>query len=414
MITLFFCLAIGMVLASVLKLASARNVMTVRSLDWNQAIPVLEAGVEEAMTHIYDDTSASANGWTARTVGTNGNIVYSKQRTFSDGSYFYATIYNASSNTPYIISQGYVRAPMKASQYISRMVMVTCSNPPNFFKNALTTSGAITISGGGHVDSFDSRIGGYNALTNRSANGNIATDSTNNPAIAVGTGEVYGTVNTGPGGVVTVGGGSVGDVAWNTNAGNSGIQSTSWVSHNMNVNIPSNQPPTYTFTPTPGATSLGGSNATFIGTGNYQTTGDFTSSDSTKPLIVTGNAVLYITGKLTVSGSGFIQIRPGASLTVIVGGDSTVSGGGVVNGTGFASNFSLLGLNGCSKITYSGSAAFIGTVYAPQADLTISGSAGAFGAIVSKTANLSGGASLSHDDSLGVNKFLIATGWKEL
>jgi len=412
MIALFFCMCIGLVLASVLKLISARYTTTVRSTDWNAAIPVLEAGVEEAMAHIHDDATPGANGWTAGTLGTN--IVYTKQRSFADGSYNYVTIYGATSVTPTIYSQGFVRSPMKASQYIARTVRVSTSNPPNVFTKALATTGLITLSGGAYVDGFDSRSGGYDGLTNRNATGNIASDSTNNPAIKVGTGSVFGSVVTGPGGVISIAGGSVGDVSWNTNASNSGVQpGTGWTNNNMNVAFPTNPPPTNSSYLFPTATSLGGSNATFLGSGAYSAPA-FTSSDSTKPLIVTGNAVLYLTGNLTVSGSGFIQIRPGASLTLYVGGTAVVSGGGVVNGTGLASNFSLIGLNSCTSITYSGSAAFIGTVNAPQAALTISGGGGAYGAIIAKSATISGSGGLHYDDSLGASGGLVATGWVEL
>src|SRR5882724_1766061 len=118
MVTLFFCLAIGLVLASILKLVSARYTMTMRSTDWNGAIPTLEAGIEEAMTHLHEDTTPGANGWTLATIG--GVSVYTKQRTFADGSYFTVQIYGATGNTPLIYSQGYVRSPFKANQYISR------------------------------------------------------------------------------------------------------------------------------------------------------------------------------------------------------------------------------------------------------------------------------------------------------
>jgi len=68
MVTLFFCLAIGLVLASILKLVSARytNDHALNRLEWGY--PVLEAGVEEAMTHLHDDFSPTANGWTAGTL----------------------------------------------------------------------------------------------------------------------------------------------------------------------------------------------------------------------------------------------------------------------------------------------------------------------------------------------------------
>jgi hypothetical protein len=408
--TLIVCVVIGTLLASYLTLLSSRYKLTERSKCWNTAIPVLEAGLEEALTHLHDDpNSPSANGWIAATVG--GQPVYTKQRHFSDGSYFYVTIYNATANNPLIYSQGFVPSPLSSSQYISRMVKVGTTNPPNTFSRALAATGPITMSGGGVVDGFDSRIGSYDSTTNRYANGGLATDSTASPAVKVGTAQVYGTVTTGPGGTISVSGGAVGDVAWN--ASHSGIE-PGWTNNNMNVAFPSNAPPSGGpfFAPLP-ATAVGGSNITWVPTGTYQMS-SFTSSQDKKPMIVTGNVTLWVTGDLTVSGSGYIWIMPGASLTLYVGGTTTISGGGVVNGAGLASDFTYIGLSSNTSITYSGSAAFIGTVNAPQAALTISGSAGAYGAAIVKTATISGGAGFHYDQSLATGTGLVVSSWTEM
>jgi len=407
MITLFFCLAIGMVLAGMLKLMSVRYTNSVRSIDWNEAIPICEAGVEEAMTHLHDDATASANGWTPSAVG--GQIVYTKQRTFTDGSYFNTTIYSATSNSPVIYSQGYVRSPLKASQYISRMVKVGTTNPPNVFTKAIVTQGTITISGSNpYVDSYDSRIGAYNVLTNRSASGDIATDSTANPAVSLGGGTIYGTVTTGPGGVVS--GGTVGDAAWN--AGHSGIE-PGWTNDNMNVSFPSNSPPSgaASFATLPAATTLGGTNGIYLPTGSYSAS-SFSSSGT--PMIITGNVTLLDTGSFSISGGGYVLIMPGASLTMYVGGTVNIAGNGVINSPGLAANLSFLGLAGCTSISYSGNAVFNGTIYAPQADVTITGNGAVYGAVISKTATLKGVSSFHYDKALGTIGGLVATSWTEL
>src|SRR5882724_6835015 len=109
---------IALVLGSYLTLLASRNRITMRSQSWNEAVPVLEAGLEEAFTHLHNDASVSlaGNGWTA--VGAGSNIVYQKTRYFTntgffnDKSYFVATISNATTATPVIYSQGYVPAPL--------------------------------------------------------------------------------------------------------------------------------------------------------------------------------------------------------------------------------------------------------------------------------------------------------------
>jgi hypothetical protein len=392
MVTLIFCLAIGMVLAATLKLIGGRYSMTVRSMDWNQTIPVLEAGIEEAMTHLHDDASITANGWTAITL--NGQPVYAKQRTFSDGSYFYTTIYSNSSVSPLIFSQGYVRSPLKANKYISRMVWVTLTNPPNVFTHAIATgSDGIAFNGSNpFVDSYDSAIGPYNTTSNHSSMGNIATDSTNHPAISLGGGTVYGSVTTGPGG--TISGGTI----------------TGTTNNNMNVAYPSNSPPANVSSFLPLANSpLPGTNVVVVPSGSYSTS----SFNSAGPMLITGNVTIYDSGGFNISGQDYIQIMPGASLTLYIGGNASLSGGGVLNGTGFAANFSILGLCGCTSISYSGSGQFNGTVYAPSADAAIKGNGLIYGAIIAKGCTLGGNAQLIYDTELAKIGGLVAVNWVE-
>jgi hypothetical protein len=390
-IVLTFCVAIGMVLASILKLTSARYTNSIRSTDWNGAIPVLEAGVEEAMTHLHDDSSISANGWTAVTY--SGPLVYQKQRTFSDGSYFVATIYNTNANAPLIFSQGCVRSPLKNSRYISRMVRVTTTNPPTIFTKAMATIGPILMHGGGLVDGFDSRNGRYSAVTNHSAPSDIATDSTASPAVSLGGATINGSVSTGPGGTIT--GGTI----------------TGTTNNDMNVAFPSNSPPTGPFQSLPGSSLVGAVLGVPLGNNSYSAS-SFTSSGT--PLIITGNATLYVSGDFKISGGGSIIVMPGASLKLYAGGDVDIGGGGIVNNPGQAANVSLIGLSSCTSIKYSGSPDFIGTINAPQADLTMSGGSEVFGAIIAKSATFNGGVGLHYDAALAVSGLLVVTGWKEL
>ena len=409
MVALFIALAIGIVLASYLGLISSRHKISVRSMDWNAAIPVLEAGVEEAMTHLKDDpASPTANGWTAGTIG--GQQVYTKQRTFADGSYFYVTIYNATASNPLIYSSGFVPSPLVAGQYISRTVRAGATNPPTVFTGALAASGTVTLSGGGLVDGFNSAMGNYDASTNRSATGGISTSSSAVKAVDIGTAHVYGTVTTGPGGTLASGGGAAGDVAWNDGT-HTGFE-PGWTNNNMNVAFPTNSPPTGTVA-APAVTAIGGSNILYLPTGSYNTA-TLTSSDSKSPIIVTGNVTLWVPGNITVQGSGYIQIMPGASLTLYGGATTTISGGGVANGTGLAANFTYKGLSSNTRIDYTGSAAFVGTVNAPQAALTISGSAGAYGAAIAKSVVLSGGAGFHYDQALAAGNGLVVTSWTEM
>src|SRR4051812_23203884 len=180
-LTLVLVGTIAMVLASYLALLGSRYKVTARSQCWNGAIPALEAGIEEALTHLQDDlNNPTGNGWTQAVL--SGQSVYCKQRRFSDGSYFVVNIYNGgpvASNTPYIYSTGDVSSPLKSSQYILRTAKCTGANQP-LFRFAFAAVSTIQMNGNGvSADSFDSSnpalsTGGQYDASKTSTNGNVA------------------------------------------------------------------------------------------------------------------------------------------------------------------------------------------------------------------------------------------------
>ncbi len=407
--TVIISALIGTVLCSYLALIANRNQVAMRALAWNTAMPVLEAGIEEALTHLNrDSNSPTANYWTADQV--NGKAVYWKYRALPDGSYFYVTNFNVASPSPIIQSAGYVRSPLSDNQYISRVVQVTATNPPSLFGRAIAANGTVRLAGGSTVDGYNSTNGPYDFSTNRNASGGIATNSKQDNAIDVGSAHVYGKAVTGAGGSVSYAGGSVGDLNQTF-----GIED-GWTGDDMNVSFQTNSPPAGTpFKPQ--TTQVGISNITYLTASSstyiYQTD-SFVSNDKTRPMIVTGNCTLWVTGNFAVLGSGYVYIAPGASLNLYVAGMASISGGGVVNGTGSPANFSYFGLSSNTVLNYNGSADFVGTINAPQANFTIGGSVSVYGAIICNTFNSGGGASVHYDQALnGGGKFMVNS-WREL
>src|SRR5438067_7032234 len=69
-------------LGTYLTLAANENQTVIRSLGWNSALPLAEAGIEEALSHLNANVYNYANdGWSQN--GTN----YSKGRSFGNDSY---------------------------------------------------------------------------------------------------------------------------------------------------------------------------------------------------------------------------------------------------------------------------------------------------------------------------------------
>jgi len=116
-----------------------------------------------------------------------------------------------------------------------------------------------------------------------------------------------------------------------------------------------------------------------------------------------------------LNGGGFIQINPGASLTIYCSGNTVkLTGGGVVNLNGNPASFTFVGLAGSKNITIGGGATFYGTVNAPQADVTLTGSGDFFGALIAKSYTASGSGNFHYDGQLAKAGELYVASWKEL
>ena len=424
-VTLVIGTFIIVILMSYLQLLEGRTITRTRSLAWNSAVPILEAGIEEACTQLNEysliSSTLACNGWSNSVV--NSHNLYSKTRTFSDGSYCSVIISNVDTlppTTPIIISQGFAPAPY-ANGYISRTVQVMLTNTPAFTK-AIATKGKVDLNGQGAVDSFDSSntnysTGGQYDSSKRKSNATVVTNSKGNPAIDVGNGHIYGKTDNGPGGTVGYnGGGTVGDATWS--ASNSGIE-TGYSSSDMNATYPDQSAPA-------GSSSWTSLSLTaylygltlydyMIANQNRIYSGDFRMG-SHDNMVIVGNATLYITGNFTLQSGSYIYIAPGASLTIYVGGSTTkVNGQGIINGTGQAANFSYIGLPNNTTITYAGSADFIGTVNAPEADMTITGGASMVGAAILNTfTSKSSNAGFHYDEGIIKQGPLKMCDYKEL
>lgn len=422
-LTLLTASIIGVVLASYLLLVGFQHRATARSMAWNSCVPIMESGVEEALTQInrYGINNLPATGWAWHTDG-----LYHKTRAVGpEGSYYDVGIQNSS--PPVIFSSGYVRAPLTwtTGSYVSRRVRVD-TRAKGLFNYAMLAKGNITFSGSARTDSFDSTDPNYSTSgkydpTKARDNGDVASNGTVTKTFTgSSTVSLYGHLATGPGGTYSLSGGaSVGDTAWHL-AGNKGVE-TGWFRDDMNVEIPDVDIPFTSGYYTPGGGTVAGTNYVYvIGAGNNKLS-QFVLSSSQKA-IVTGDAVLYVTDKFTMSGSSSIIITPGSRLQIYNGAQSgTLSGSGVANQTGSAAAFMYWGLPTNTKVDLSGSTGFIGVIYAPEADFTMSGGSSSglvefTGASVSKTVTMSGGRNFHYDESLArlYGRQFVVAAWNEL
>jgi hypothetical protein len=408
-----------MVVAAAMTLAAQRNSLSARSAAWNSAIPVAEAGIEEALTQL-NYGMAVTNGWRF----TNGYYLKTQTNPFSSGDSYYSVAITAT-NPPVVTSVGYVRAPLQ-NTYISRTVQITTIGGVSNATGGLLAKNQIHLGGGSLMNSFNScdtnfSTGGLYDPAKARDKIKVATDSIGvpPPAIAVGTTLIYGSVATGPGGTITVNNsGGVGDAGYLSGGGTGAIQ-PGHSANNMNVAMPDVQVPYTSGAPlVSGSYNVGGTNYSYcLGATNYYSSSSFNVSGD---IIVTNAATVYVTASVTLSG--LLYIAPGASLTLYVGdtgqaNDSFSMGGkGIANGTGQAVNFAVKCLPSVKNANYTGGSSWVGTLFAPETSFSLGGGSDACGSVMALAISLSGGVSFHYDECLGqdTGTKLVVNAWHEL
>jgi Tfp pilus assembly protein PilX len=399
--TLVIALLVGLLVAALLFVAQQQNYLTARSRVWCSEIPIAEAGIEEAISHIVSlPANMTDNGWTAS--GTN----FVKSRSFSN-AYFYTTIIPNSSATNTIVSVGFARIPLQTN-YSQRTVMAVLKRTVNDW--GFVAKQTITMSGTTYADSYNSNYGDW-SLLNRRDNCGMATISSLSPAIITGTGKIYGSAATGPGGTVT---GHVGDGLWILAGG--GLQ-PGHVSDDFNMAIPDvvmPNPWAPSFTPTKDVTVNGVEYEHVLNGGDWQFDGS--TSPSAKGWLIQGNVRIFFNGdfKMTAGGAA-INLATNATLEIYMGGNMDIQGTCVVNPAGRPNNCVIYGLPTCKSIVYKGDAGAYARVYAPQAYVEIAGGFDFFGSVVADTLKFSGNTALHYDEALnnGVPQFRVVS-WEEL
>ena len=438
-VTLMTCLLLGVGLASYLVLVSSQNYSVMRSLAWNSTIPILEAGAEEALTqlHHHGITNLSANGWVAVT-SEHGPAYYKKR--FLGDSYYEA--YITPTDPPVVFSYGYVPAPLSpgshvgmilaslptgertAPGYLMRRVRIQTTGGALFAKG-MVAEGQINLNGNNvSTDSFDSEdpdhsnIGLYPSGNNSKTKdmGDVATNSGLVNSLNVGNANIKGRIATGPGGSVAIGpNGTVGSKTW-VESGRRGIE-TGYVQDDMNVDFkPVSVPFTSGYT-IPGGGTVGGIHYNYIlGSGNYKL------NTLSGRVLVTGEAVLHVTGSISFSGNNYLKIGSTGSLKVYNSGASaSFSGNATWNEDGTALKLQYWGLPSNTSVAISGNGAFTGTIYAPSAALTLNGGGkdeyDFVGASISKTVQMNGKVQFHYDEALSRNGPLrdyVVTSWNEM
>jgi len=431
---------IGLALGSYLWLVSHQSFSTMRSLAWDAAIPVVEAGLEEALTqlHYNDIEHLSANNWTALTNGW-----YYKLHHVDNATYYEVVIKQVDPPDkagPLIVSTASVPAPFapaspagmvlaqtvpgNSTPYIKRRVRVNTAKKP-LFTGAMVAKGRIDMSGNNvTTDGFDSSDAQYNTdgkydPKKNKASGDVGTNLDLVDSIGVGNANIKGHVATGPGGTVTIqSNGSVGDLDW-VNSGTAGIK-PGWATDDMHTEILDVAEPSFpTGYSTPGSKTLDNVQYDYV----LDHSGDYKLADFSGKVLVSTNvsATLWVTDTLSFGPNDYILIAPGASLKLYVSAPTaTIGGSGVINSDNYAYNFQYYGLPSNTSFTFKANAAFTGAIYAPEAEFTLGGGGkneyDFVGACVVNTIKLNGHYHFHFDEALrkALWQGYVVTAWNEI
>jgi Putative Ice-binding-like adhesive domain len=217
--------------------------------------------------------------------------------------------------------------------------------------------------------------------------------------------EVYGKIFTGPGDTVKLtGSASVGGTNW---VPTPGIQSN-WWSGDLNVVVPAAPPaPASGFAwPSQASHTVNGTNYpnSYLLDGSTWLKSDELKMKSSDCIIVQGSNCVYFSQGFSMTANSYIYLTPGSSLTIFSGGSVSMGGQGIVNGTGYATNLTLIGTPSCTSISYSGGSNFKGTIYAPDAEFSMTGGGSStynlIGSVVAGSVKIQGNYQVHYDESL--------------
>lgn len=425
-------------LTSYLKLVHAQNRAVARSQGWNAAVPVMEAGVEEALAHLSANIEHGLNtdGWVRI-----GNY-YRMERSVGDAYYVVTiTVPLTNVNRPIIESRGFTRMPMLVQNdspffvatagsygtpregHVGRGVRITTVHNGSLTK-AILSKDQIVLSGDVNIDSYDScdpdkNTGGRYDPAKAGDNGNIASNGQLiNEISAGGSVDIKGHISTGPGGTVGVSGtATIGSEEWH-DADRTGIE-PGWFRDDMNFNIADSPlPPTGGFTALPGGGTINGVDYRWIlPSGTYVINGTF-SMNSGEMMYIAGDVKLYFKNDFRMTAGSGIQISgTSGRLEMYAGGGTTTIGGqGIVNESGDPTRLTYYGLKSNTRIDLGGSSDFIGVIYAPSAEFSPAGGSVVHGAIVAKSTKTNGSFTMHYDQCLAKNgkpRFIVLS-WDEM
>ena len=401
-ITLFFAIVISAIVGIYIKLATGDLKLADRAFMYNALIHLAEEGAEEATWALLND-NVDWTGWTEAVTGSKAKIITGLDLGNGKAGTVYVVVEDFSGSNPTIYAEAQVQLP--SGKIVSKQIMIELSGR-SLFADGMIARDTLTLGGSVSVDSYDSSLGAYNAITNRNANVTIGSISTSPNKVVINGANIWGYIGTGES-TPTI-----------TNSTVKGPETPAEVTVDPN-RISSSlsaqfedpvAPDTTGYTiDLPGGNSISGIDVVNIGTASGPLEEYFLTADlrvgASATLRVNGPVVIVMdTNKsIDVIGTAKIEIIGDGSLTFYTDGDISIGGVGIFNDTTVPSNIIIYGtetIAGGQTISLASSASLQAVIYTPNANISFSGTPDSFGAIVANTISMSGSSTFHYDEAL--------------
>jgi hypothetical protein len=393
---LCFATVLTIALGSYLTLCYRTLELSMRSVQGTQSLELAETGMEEALWALNknDWSSWSIVGTTAtRTItgfAFDNSVTGRVELTIAS--------YNGTAGTRTVTVRGITTD--SDGQTMTRVLTSTSALAPLFVNALAGTTGTVTFSSGGTVDSYNSTLGTYASQTPGYA-AVIASDATATTAATVGLvnaqvkGYVASQYANGP--------------SYSSSARLYGPSTPGTTKVDSSRISTSPYQPVFTIKTISGSgTTLGtpsGGSTTTIGSPSDTTPRIYYSSGlnltSTTKIIVDGPVRLVVSGSFYIGlngGSPSIEVSTNGTLEVFAAGDIAIYGNGINNLTRDPSRAVIYGTNTLTVPDMSTSMPLYGAIYTPNGNFTIAGNSVIYGSVVAKKISLTGSSPAIHYD----------------
>ncbi len=456
LVVLTMTVALTILATSILQIMSATLMSGYRYVPFTQALFTAEAGADFAWSEVNKATMLNQTGgepfsdnaiWTKTVTGTGtvwtatSNALTSLFAGNEGASLYSIVVTTPKTAAPYdgtyvVEATGAVNAAPKLGQsLVSRKVKLYLEPETTPVVNLVGLFGKIGVVNNGNagtIMSFNSQNG--LVLPGETGKyrhwGDVGSLASVTNAVSAGNMNIYGSIQTGPGGTVGT----------NNNFNQySGSDRTNGITDNLTATIPDVTLPDFFTSGTPTLLNNSGTAGSNGGTNYFK----MASGQSISTLTVTGSGVVRIWAPDGIKMAGNSQITITPSTYIVTNGTSTVivtnsfkekgktitqistntvvtgttnnhdlrvefyaedeitiRGNGLANANGRPQNAYFYGLPNCTVVDLGGTPKIIGVFYAPQANMEIRGTADFYGSAVANHITIRGNYFVGIDESL--------------